>query len=132
MVASATTRSRAGLGNDMLTGGEGRDNFVFKTPLNKKTNVDTIADFNFSDDAIWLDNAVFKTLGAGTLAKPRKLSADAFQAGTAAQDAQDRILYDKATGSLFYDRDGTGAAAAVKFATIAGKKALAHHDFFVI
>jgi hypothetical protein len=47
------------------------------------------------------------------------------------QDAEDRILYDRATGSVFYDPDGTGSAVAVRFAVVATKKALTHHDFLV-
>ncbi|MGO4574063.1 M10 family metallopeptidase C-terminal domain-containing protein, partial [Microvirga sp. 2TAF3] len=58
------------LGNDVLTGGAGKDIFVFDTKPNKKTNLDTITDFNVKDDTIWLDNAVFKKLGKGSEAKP--------------------------------------------------------------
>ena len=36
---------------------------MFDTKLNKKTNLDKIADFNVKDDSIWLDNAIFKKLG---------------------------------------------------------------------
>ncbi len=42
------------------------------------------------------------------------------------------ILYDKATGGLFSDSDGTGAHAAVKIATLTNKPALSLPDFFVI
>ena len=70
---------------------------------------------------------MFTTLAAGAL------SADAFRLGTAALDADDRILYDAATGALFYDRDGTGAAAAVQFATLDNMPAtLNATDFLVI
>jgi len=47
--------------------------------------------------------------------------------------ADDRILYDTASKSLFYDADGAGGAAAVKFATIGTLTgSLDHTDFFVV
>ncbi len=46
-----------------LTGGAGRDFFVFSTTPNKRTNKDTITDFKARDDTIWLENSIFKKLG---------------------------------------------------------------------
>jgi Ca2+-binding RTX toxin-like protein len=53
--------------------------------------------------------------------------------GTAATTAAHRIIYDKATGTLYYDRDGTGSAAQVRFAllTSATKPTLTAADFTV-
>ncbi|HEV2817908.1 MAG TPA: hypothetical protein VGW40_11895, partial [Allosphingosinicella sp.] len=59
-------------------------------------------------------------------------SANAFVAGTAAQDADDRIVYDGATGQLFFDADGNGAGAQVLFATLQAGTALIASDFTVI
>ena len=61
-----------------------------------------------------LDDAVFTGLGLGTL------GAGAFRTGSAAQDADDRIVYNQATGQLFFDADGNGAGAQVLFALVAG------------
>ena len=60
------------------------------------------------------------------------LNANAFVTGTAAQDADDRIIYDSATGKLFFDADGSGAGAAVLFATLDAGLALTASDFTVI
>ena len=74
-----------------------------------------------------LDDAVFSTLSAGAL------SATAFTTGTAAGDADDRIIYDAGTGSLYYDSDGTGAAAAVLFAVLDTQPVnITASDFLVI
>ena len=77
-------------------------------------------------DTIRLENAVFSGLQAGTLA------ADGFFLGTAAQDAEDRIIYNKATGALLFDADGTGIKAAVQFATLSTKPTISNADFVVV
>jgi Ca2+-binding RTX toxin-like protein len=118
--------------NDQLTGRGGKDVFVFDTKLNKRKNVDGISDFWSKDDSIYLENKIFKTLGSGSFSKPKKFKADMFVKGKKAQDAEDRIVYDKKTGSLYYDQDGTGAKAQVKFATLTNKATLKYSDFFVI
>ena len=117
-----------GLGNDTLSGGDGNDTFLFNTTLNASTNVDTIADFNVTDDRFQIDNAVFLGLSTGTLAST------AFKANTTgnAGDASDRIIYETDTGRLYFDADGNGAGARVHFATINAGLSLTNADFVVI
>ncbi|EIM28662.1 Ca2+-binding protein, RTX toxin [Microvirga lotononidis] len=119
-------------GNDKLYGGSGKDAFVFDTRLHKTKNVDKIYDFKSSDDSIWLDNAIFTKLGKGTPTKPVKFKSGMFYEGKKAHDKDDRIIYDKKTGDLYYDADGTGKTAQVKFANISNKVKLYYHDFYVI
>ncbi|MBB3020518.1 Tol biopolymer transport system component [Microvirga lupini] len=121
-----------GTGNDSLKGGDGRDSFVFDTRPNKSSNVDRVYDFKSRDDSIWLDNKYFTKLGSGSASKPKKVKADMFVEGNKALDAEDRIVYDRKTGALYYDQDGTGSKAQVKIATITTKTKLYHHDFFVV
>lgn len=121
-----------GLGNDTLTGNKGRDIFVFNTKTSKKTNVDTIKDFSVKDDSIWLDNAVFTKVGKGSEGKPGNLAKSMFWKGKAAHDSSDRIVYDEATGALYYDADGTGRATQVTIATLKKGLALTEKGFFVI
>ena len=115
-----------GLGNDKLTGNAGNDFFVFNTVLNASTNVDTIVDFVVANDTARLDNAVFTGLAVGTL------NADAFHIGTAAADAEDRIVYNSATGALSFDANGTGAGGLVKFAQLGTNLALTNADFVIV
>ena len=110
---------KGGPGRDTLTGGAGKDAFVFDTTPNTAANVDVLADFSVKDDTVWLDNAVMKAVG-----KNGKLAKDAFVLGKKALDAEDRIVYDKASGNLFYDADGTGKIAAIKLAVLANKAKL--------
>ncbi|MBF9232998.1 M10 family metallopeptidase C-terminal domain-containing protein [Microvirga alba] len=115
-----------GFGNDRLTGGAGKDAFVFSTALDASANVDTITDFSVKDDMIHLNQAVFSALGAGAL------SAAAFCVGATAQDGDDRIIYDAATGAISYDPDGSGSAAQILFATVKAGLALSQSHFLVI
>jgi Ca2+-binding RTX toxin-like protein len=116
-----------GGGNDRLSGGSGRDVFLFSSPLNRTGNVDRITDFNVTADTIELENAVFRSLK-----KTGYLYAGHFRTGTAAQDANDHIIYNKVAGTLSYDPDGIGGAAAVKFATVTPYLNLTAKDFYIV
>jgi Ca2+-binding RTX toxin-like protein len=112
-----------GLGNDRLTGGGGNDTFLFDTALGPN-NVDRIGEFSPGSDTIALDHTVFSGLTVG------QLSASAFSLGSpSGTDAQ--IVYNQATGALFYDANGT-AGSSTQFATVAGGPALDNTSFKVV
>lgn len=118
-----------GAGIDTLTGGPGSDFFVFNAPLNA-ANRDVITDFSNvagNNDTFRLENAVMTQLGG-----PGMLTAAKFFAGAAAHDADDRIVYNNATGALFYDSNGIAAGGAVQLGTLTNKAALTAADFVVI
>ncbi|UVF22856.1 hypothetical protein HPT29_028565 (plasmid) [Microvirga terrae] len=118
-----------GAGNDTLYGGKGKDSFVFDTKANSRTNKDAIKDFKVVDDTVRLDNAVFTKVGAnGTL------KSGAFWTNNTgkAHDKDDRVIYDKDSGVLYYDADGSGKGAAVAFATISKNLGMTNKDFYVI
>ena len=111
-------------GRDVLVGYGAGDTFAFTTALGT-SNVDTILNFAL-EDRIAVDNAIFTGLAYGVL------GAAAFRTGSAAADADDRIIYNSATGALLFDADGVGGAAAVQFATMSPGLALTNADFIVI
>ena len=115
-----------GFGKDFLTGGSGKDSFVFDTKLGS-TNIDRVADFSVKDDTILLDRDAFVKAG-----KVGDLSAKAFHIGPRAQDALDRIIYDKASGKLWYDADGSDSGKAVQFALLDKGLKLTASDFDII
>jgi len=122
--------ARAGLvdtqdGNDLVVFADKADKLLFDSTLNAATNVDTIKNFASGKDAIYLDDDIFTAITPGTL------SSAAFHKGTSAADADDRIIYDKASGALYYDPDGTGALAQTQFAKFEGGPKLKASDFTV-
>ncbi|MFY9294377.1 MAG: M10 family metallopeptidase C-terminal domain-containing protein [Methylorubrum rhodinum] len=112
-------------GNDLLIGRGGADSFAFSTALGS-TNVDRISDFA-AEDMMRLSKSIFSALAPGQLAE------GAFKnISTGIADSGDRILYKQATGELFYDADGSGNGASVKFAVLDNKAALTAADFLVV
>ena len=124
---AGTNIINGGGGNDVLTGG-GSDTFLFNTVPHAAVNLDRITDFNVAADTIKLENLIFNALGTtvGTLA------ANKFFKGAAAHDADDRIIYNAATGALIYDSNGIAAGGAVQFATLAKNLAITNADFVVV
>ena len=114
-----------GAGRNTLTGGKGKDAFVF-TVMPTADDLDTIKDFSSKDDTFRFDKSVFTEIGAAG-----KLKAAAFRLGSSAADADDRVIYHKATGKLYYDPDGTGAEAQLHVATLSNKAKVVLSDFVI-
>lgn len=128
---AGNNRLEGAMGADTLLGAGGSDVFVFShapgaTSQWGSPNVDTILDFASGIDRIELNSAVFAGLAPGTL------GVGAFVTGSAAADANDRIIYNQATGQIFYDSDGSGAGAAMLFAILDTKPNIGASDFFVV
>jgi Ca2+-binding RTX toxin-like protein len=115
-----------GTGNDTLTGGSEADAFVFNTALSTANNADIITDFIVGEDQILLSHAVFTKFVIGDL------EASYFVQGAApvASSSHAAILY-QTSGDLYYDSDGTGAAASIKFAHLDGVASLSASDFVI-
>jgi serralysin len=62
------------------------------------------------------------------------LSSSEFRVNTTgkAQDRSDKVIYDKDSGVLYYDPDGSGSARGTAFATISKGLGLKHYDFDII
>jgi Ca2+-binding RTX toxin-like protein len=124
-------RLDGGLDNDTMTGGADEDEFQFSTALGI-TNVDTITDFKHGEDTILLDDAIFAALGPD-IQKGEFLVAFS---GHSATKASHHIIYDNSKGTLWYDVDGKGGTAAVKFAQLGSSSDhptnLNYHDFAIV
>jgi hypothetical protein len=121
----------SGNGNDVLVGGDGNDRFVFDTALDPARNVDKLVDldvFGNELDKIVLSSAIFTKLSKGSLSK------SVFVDGPSATKKHHRIIYDGFDShNLYYDPDGSGPKAAVRFAkTSSWEVFLDASDFIVI
>jgi Ca2+-binding RTX toxin-like protein len=124
-------RIHGGDGRDVMWGGSGRDIFVFDRKPNKK-HKDRIEDFNVREDSIFVENKYFKVGKKGSITKPAKLKSKMFYSGKKAHDRDDRFIYDKKKGKLWYDADGTGSKKAIEIAQLDTKLKIKSADFFVI
>ncbi|MDR0809782.1 MAG: hypothetical protein LBE86_11780 [Gemmobacter sp.] len=90
-------RLEGGTGHDMLTGGTGADVFVLR--FAGRAHADTITDFGRGTDRLLLTGPLFNGLGA----------ADFALAGE--KTPETRLIWNAASGQLFFDPDGSGGAA---------------------
>ncbi|MFM7784262.1 MAG: calcium-binding protein, partial [Gammaproteobacteria bacterium] len=123
-----------GAGVDVLSGGKGTDRFTFDAVLGSG-NVDTISDFTVGKEKIQLDDDVFKAFNAGTATTLTAAQFLAAAGASAAQTESQRIVYDTASGKLYYDADGLGGAAAQHFATFGSGSSiplLGAADFLIV
>ncbi len=112
-------------GNDTLTGGGGVDYFLFEIS-DGTGGKDRITDFVHGTDKIVLDQAAFVAAGV-----PGVLANAAFRRSAGAQDADDRVLYDRATGIIWFDADGNGAGAKVRVVQMQTGLNLTASDFLI-
>ncbi len=113
-----------GSGADTLSGGAGADLFIFDT-LGPSRRADVVTDFATGTDKLLFDTLVFDNL-AGL-----PPGSEWFARGAAARELDDRLIYERATGILRYDADGTGGDLAVTIARFDPGTALNAGDFML-
>ncbi|NJR61169.1 MAG: hypothetical protein HC769_21470 [Cyanobacteria bacterium CRU_2_1] len=111
-------------GKDRLAGGRGKDIFRF---ADIRDRVDRITDFRSVDDIIHISKRGFRSD-----LKRGKLRANQFVLGSRALDADDRFIYNRATGSLFYDTDGIGGANQLLIAQLTNRSTLTRVDISIV
>jgi Ca2+-binding RTX toxin-like protein len=117
-----------GLGIDTLWGGAGADRFRFDV-LETSVKKDTVKDFVHGTDLIELSRSAFSAL-AGYAAGA--LNASELALGPSATLPGQHLVYNAATGALFYDDDGSGAHAKVQIAVFSTLPVLDAGDFVLI
>ncbi len=124
-----------GAGNDTLFGGAGADRFLYNTNAHftsSAVGVDVISDFKHSQgDKIILDKTTFNTI---TSAAGKGFSnAGDFKITSSAATSTAKIVYDAASGQLFYNQNGSAAGfgSGGLFATLTGTPTLTASDFLL-
>ncbi len=122
--SSASNILVGGAGNDTLTTGTGFDTVLFTT---KTEGIDTITDFNVYQDLIQVSAVNF---GGGLIAG-ESISSDQFSISLGSVTANTRFIFDKPTGNLFFDIDGSGSNSSVQFASLTANLGLTEDNIFV-
>lgn len=112
---------------DKLYGGNGKDTFFFDFSGAGNEAVELpvthrIKDFDSEDDTIALS---FKGL------EPGFLDSDLFKKGPEATSEDHRIIYDKDTGKLYFDDDGSGDFDQIHFGSVKAGTTVKASDFIV-
>jgi len=117
-----------GAGRDNLTGGAGADAFVFTGPFGAPNEDDTVTDFDWlQNDKLHFDVALLLNTGYTLAGAPATLIssnnwfnlASTVNIATQTYDADDRFIFDSATGQLWYDVDGGTASGPTLPALVA-------------
>lgn len=118
-----------GAGFDMLTGGLGNDTFIYASLADVG---DTITDFSSNASG---NNDTVKIFGAGFGSLPSGwISAAEFQSSNSdvALSASVRFFFEKDTGILRFDDDGSGSDAAIIIATLQAGATMTYHDILIV
>lgn len=115
-------------GFDKLWGGSGRDIFAFNLDLTEPppTSFDKIKDFDHGKDLIGL--SVYN--GMSELIPPGYLDKQYFHKGKEASTADQHVIYDKKSGSVWFDADGNGAEAQFLVVKVTPGTKLHADDFY--
>jgi len=128
---------KGGKGDDWLSdyaginkffGGAGHDTFGFQFYASGGATepgaVAKIKDFVKGEDIINLTTDIVD-LPFGQLAREH------FHKGASPEDGDDYVIYDKATGKIFVDFDGSGSGEQIHFASVTPGLKLQSHDFII-
>lgn len=112
-------------GVDTLTGGAGADTFAFETQVGYHL-VSKITDFTHGVDKIALSTAVFGAAGGAGALDPHY-----FEVNNHPTSADSHIIYNQATGMIYYDVDGNTSTAWTPFAQVTPGTVLDASDFYL-
>ncbi len=116
---SGNDKLAGGDASDTLYGGAGEDIFIFRV---KDVGSDRIVDFSARTDKIHIDwTGGRSAVGLGN-----------FVYGPQALDVEDRVIYDSASGRIYFDPDGTGYKPQILLAKVKAGLGLTDDNFLLI
>ncbi|MDF5710274.1 MAG: calcium-binding protein [Nostoc sp. S4] len=127
-ISASGEYGNAASGNNTLKGGAGDDILNADHSNSYNQGVDSIYDFNATNERIQVSAAGF---GGGL--SIGSLLASQFALGTSATTIAQRFIYDNTTGALYFDQDGSaGAFTQVQFAQLSAGVSLTKNNFVVV
>jgi Ca2+-binding RTX toxin-like protein len=119
-----------GSGSDLLTGGIGSDSFLLADAPGA-TNIDRITDFA-QGDRLLISRSAYTGLTLGAVTATQFIEVRSTRGPVASATAATRLIFDRDTGNLFHDPDGTGTQSIQQILSITNGYRLARSEFTVV
>ena len=121
-----------GRGAKLMVGDDGADGFLFDTASFKPSDVDVIADFDPTEDSIWLDPSTFPRIKKQGI---KFKSVNSLQRlDRLAKQGKANLYHLSTTGELYYDHNGAKSGFGKRgglFGGVDGERTLMEEDFFL-
>jgi Ca2+-binding RTX toxin-like protein len=118
-----------GDGIDSLFGGTGKDVFVLQP---NGAHYDIINDFVSVDDQVEISASLFGINLLPGFLTGKQAIANTTGLATDGGDDSTRFIYNTATGTLFFDADGTGVGGGARIATFLNNPVVAVEDITIV
>jgi Ca2+-binding RTX toxin-like protein len=119
-----------GSGSDQLTGGIGTDSFLLADAPGA-TNIDRITDFALGDRLL-ISGSAYTGLTLGAVTATQFIEVRSRRERVVSATAATRLIFDRDTGNLFHDPDGTGTQSIQQILSTTNGYRLARTDFTVV
>ena len=128
--AAGNDTLNGGSGSDLLTGGIGTDSFLLADAPGA-TNIDRITDFALGDRLL-ISGSAYTGLTLGAVTATQFIEVRSTRERVVSATAATRLIFDRDTGNLFHDPDGTGTQSIQQILSTTNGYRLARTDFTVV